>query len=265
MASICGRDGYFGVVVRRYNEWNAMGRPIKKLKRRPPPKGGEVSATTGLVRRPNAAPANPVADQRNWRVKLLASRIKFDDRAKEIFLRDFADHGRKKEAANVAGVSLLTVTNHCKNDPDFAQAFDEAQAEYRDKFVKRAIDEIAYQGIAINKVNPFTGDVYEERREHPVRLLELELRRIDPTFRDKHEISLTGGGGILVVPAAMTPAEWVADQEKKNEARKNPLLAEDKGKTTSDAEATKEVDKEVVLPDRAKDVAARKAGKAVTR
>ncbi len=242
-----------------------MGRPTKKLKRRPPPKAGEIAVTTGLPRRPNAAPANPVADQRNWRVKLLASRIKFDDRAKEIFLCDFSGHGRKKDAASAAGVSLLTVTNHCKNDPDFAQAFDEAQAEYRDKFVKRAIDEIAYQGISIKKVNPFTGEVYEERRDHPVRLIELELRRVDPTFRDKQEISLTGGGGILVVPAAMTPAEWVADQEKKNEARKNPILAEESGKTTSDVEASKEVVKEVVLPDRAKEVAARKAGKDVVR
>ena len=240
-----------------------MGRPTKKLKRRPPPKGGEISATTGLVRRPNAAPANPVADQRNWRVKLLASRIKFDDRAKEIFLRDFANHGRKKESASAAGVSLLTVTNHCKNDPDFAQAFDEAQADYRDKFVKRAIDEIAYHGISIKKVNHVTGEVYEERRDHPVRLLELELRRVDPTFRDKQEISLTGGGGILVVPAAMTPAEWVADQEKKNEARKNPILAAEEGKDASEADATKEVVKEVVLPDRAKEVAARRAGKTV--
>ena len=239
-----------------------MGKPTKRMKRRAPSKLGEISITTGKPRPGNAPPLNPVADQRNWRVKLLASRIKFDDPAKEIFLREFAKHGRAKHAASDAGVSVLTVLNHRKNDPDFAQAYDEASAAYRDKFVEKAIQDLAYKGTPIMKVNQVTGEVYEERRDHPVRLLELELKRVDPSFRDKHEVALTGGGGVLVVPAAMTPAEWVKDQAKKNEDRMNPT--QDTGSGQDRPAATPEA-KDVVLPDRAADVAARKAGKAVTR
>ena len=241
-----------------------MGKPTKRIRR---VKAGEMTAN-GRVRQGLAPRANPVADQTGWRRKLQTSQLKFDDVAKEVFLAVFATHGRKKDAATAAGVGFLTVNNHIKNDPVFAQAYDEALAEYRDKFVKKAIGELAFEGTPIMKVNQVTGGTFEERREHPVRLLELELKRIDPSFRDKQEVNLTGGGGVLVVPAGMTPAEWVADQAKKNEARKNPMEAEQEAKAKAEAPQApdaKPAPQEVTLPDRAAIVAARRAGKAVDR
>ena len=238
---------------------------IKKKTRRPPPKAGEIAVTTGLPRRPHDAPVNPVADQTNWRVKLKPGRIKFDDPAKAKFLAAFADHGRKKDAADAAGVTLLTVTNHRKNDPDFAIAFDEASASYRDKFVKLAIGKLAFEGTPVNRCNPMTGEIYEEKREHATPLVVLELRRIDPSYRDKQDLNITGHTGVLVVPGAMTPAEWVKAQAIKNEARKNPL-DDPTAKGTEAPPVAKPG--EVVLPDRATEVATRNgksAGKAVSR
>lgn len=236
-------------------------KPLKKI-RKAPPKAGEIAAGTGMPRRRHDAPVNPIADQTNWRVKMQPGRIKFDDVAKAKFLDHFANHGRKKDAADAADVILLTVTNHRKNDPDFAIAFDEAAQAYRDKFVKRAIEEIAFEGIQVNKVNPFTGEVYEEKREHPAQLIAMELKRIDATYREKQEVALTGSGGVLVVPGAMTPAEWVKDQERKNAERANP---QQKDAVPGTEASPVEKPAEVVLPDRAADVAARKAGKAVER
>lgn len=264
MASKCRRDGFF-VVMDVDNGRSAMGKPTTTKPKRKcrKVKAGEMTAS-GRLRQGLAAKVRPIADQTNWRKKLQASRIKFDDEAKEIFLAAFAEHGRKFDAALAAGVGTLTVSNHCKNDPDFAQAYDEAKAEYRDKFVAKAIGELAYEGILIER--KIGDDVIETKRDYPIRLIELELKRIDSTFRDKQEVSLTGGGGVLVVPAAMTPAEWVADQARKNEARKNPLLAEEEAKAPAAASgAGAFAPKEVHLPDRAADVAARKVGKAVTR
>ncbi len=239
-----------------------MGKPTKPKKRLiRKVKAGEMTAN-GRVRQGLAPRANPIADQTGWRRKLSTNQLKFDDAAKEIFLAVFATHGRKKDAATAAGVGFLTVNNHIKNDPFFAQAYDEALMEYRDKFVAKAIGELAYEGILIEK--KIGEEVIETKRDYPIRLIELELKRIDSTFRDKQEVNLTGGGGILVVPAGMTPAEWVADQERKNEARKNPLLAEEEAKAPEAAPGAP-APKEVHLPDRAADVAARKAGKAVTR
>ncbi len=260
MASNQPRDGYF-VVMDVDNGRSAMGKPTKVPRKIRKVKAGEITAS-GLLRRGVAPKANPVVNQSNWRRQLMTARIKFDDDAKEIFLAKYAEHGRKKDAATAAGVSALTVSNHCKNDPDFAQAFDEAQAEYRDKFVAKAIGELAYEGVLVERLDK-DGNVTETKRDYPIRLIELELKRIDPTYRDKQEVNLTGGGGILVVPAAMTPAEWVADQARKNEERMNPLLDKEADKDSSPAKA--DGAKDVALPDRAAAVAARKAGKAVTR
>ncbi len=242
-----------------------MAKPTKSKKKKiptPPPKAGEIAVTTGMPRRRHDAPAHPVSDQTNWRVKMQPGRIKFDDVAKAKFLSSFADTGRKKEAAEAAGVTLLTVTTHRKNDPDFSLAFDEAAAAYRDKFVKLGIGKLAFEGIPIKKVNPTTGVVYTERMEHATHLVAMELKRIDASYREKQEVALTGGGGVLVVPGAMTPAEWVKDQERKNEERANPQQkAAEPGTEASPVEKPAEV----VLPDRAAEVAARKAGKAVER
>ena len=241
-----------------------MGKPIKQP-RKPirKVKAGEIAASTGRPRQGVAPKANPVADQSNWRTRLVAGRIKFDDQAKEIFLAHFAEHGRKKHAATAAGVSVLTVTNHCKNDRDFAWAYDEAQAEYRDKFVGKAIGELAYEGIKIErKIGP---DVIETKRDYPIPLIAMELKRIDHSYRDKQEVSLTGAGGVLVVPAGMTPSEWVADQAKKNEARNNPMDDKEDAPAAPGAAPVSAKPKEVVLPDRAATVAARKAGKGVSR
>lgn len=235
----------------------ATGKP-----RRPPPKAGEIAVTTGMPRRSGAAPAHPVADQTNWRVQLQPGRIKFDDVAKAKFLAHFAEHGRPKHAADAADVTLLTATKHRKNDPDFAKAWDEAAASYRDKFVKLGIGKLAFEGLPITKVNPSTGALYTEKTEHATHLVAMELKRIDPSYREKQEIALSGAGGVLVVPGAMTPAEWVKDQERKNAERENPQQkAAEPG--TEASPVAKPV--EVVLPDRAADVAARKAGKAVER
>ncbi len=226
-------------------------------------KAGEMTAS-GRLRQGLAAKVHPIADQTNWRKKLQTSRIKFDDEAKEIFLAAFAEHGRKFDAAMAAGVGTLTVSNHCKNDPDFAQAYDEAKAEYRDKFVSKVIGQLAYEGVLIER--KIGKNVIETKRDYPIRLIELELKRVDPTYRDKQEVNISGGGGVLVVPAAMTPAEWVADQAKKNEARTNPIQEENAPETQAPAAPPgMPQPKEVTLPDRATDVAARKAGKAVTR
>jgi hypothetical protein len=255
------RDGSFGVMDVDHGR-SAMGKPTKiPRKKHHKVKAGEITASTGKPRRSPAPKANPVADQTNWRRKLQAGSIKFDDAAKEIFLAEYAEHNRKKHAATAAGVSVITVTLHCKNDPNFAHAYDEAQAAYRDKFVEHAIGDLAFKGNPIMRATK-EGVVYEEKREFPVPLIAMELKRIDAGYRDKQEVNLTGGGGVLVVPAAMTPAEWVADQARKNEERQNPMQA-DAEKPGEDASAN--VAKEVVLPDRAADVAARKAGKAVVR
>ncbi len=235
-----------------------MANPKEGLKK-PTAKGGERTAS-GRLRRSQAPKANPEVDQSNWRRKVQTASIRFDDRAKEIFLEEFASHGRKKHAADAAGVTLHTVRNHLKDDPDFAKAYDGAGESYRDQFVQHAIGDLATKGVAVMAATK-DGDIYEARREYPVPLIILELRRIDPAYREKQEIDITSGGGVLVAPAAMTPAEWVADQERKNAERKNPMEKDVPSPGTKDGKPSADAPKEVTLLDRAVEVAARNAKK----
>lgn len=235
-----------------------MANPTEKPKKKgsKKPKAGEMTMG-GRLRRECTTKAHPEVDMSTWRVKLRASMITFDDKAKEIYLNEFASHGRKKHAADAAGVSLHLVRSHLKNDPEFAKAHDEACESYRDQFVEHAIGNLATKGIPVmGAMKDGEGKVitYEQRRDYPIPIVILELRRVDPTYRDKQEIDITSGGSVLVAPAHMTPTEWVADQDRKNAERTNPM---EKDVSTDPEAKDGKPSKDVKLPDRAAEVAAR--------
>ncbi len=186
------------------------------------PKVGEVTKQTGKPRRSPAAKVNPKVNMSTWRRKLQQSRIKFDDNAKKVFLDAFRENNLKMRACDKAGVALSTCNEHLKNDPDFASAYDQAVQEWRDHVVDTAIVKIALEGIPRERLKD--GEVVERWTEHPVQLLLAELRRVDHGFRDKSTLEVQGGGGVLIAPADMTPAEWMEAQRLKNETRTNPML-----------------------------------------
>lgn len=200
------------------------------------------------------------ADQSNWRTKLQQARIKFDDDQKTIFLKEFASSGLKGRAAQMANTTYTTVDKHRENDPDFAEAYDEAERTFNNMIVdtvtKRAVHGVARpvfnKGMrAVDQLTDVEGrlgwrneadgddmlllppgaivpDGYEPIlvpatiREFSDRMLELHAKRSEPGFRDKQTIDLNNtGGGVLLAPAGVTPEQAVAEGNKANEeARK---------------------------------------------
>ncbi len=191
--------------------WNEDGVPVKNGV--PIRQGVRGPSSTGRV--------NPVVDQSTWRKKMQTSRIKFDDIQKEVYLSALAEHSRKGDAARAAGVSTMCVKNHVENDPDFAEAVEEALNQYRDKFVAKAIGELAYEGVEIKKFDK-EGNLIESRRDYPVNLIAMELRRIDAGFRDKQQIDLNTGGGVMVAEPVMSEEEFAEQEEKHNLTRQPP-------------------------------------------
>lgn len=214
-----------------------------------------VMTKSGKPRRTTVGKRRPRVDQTNWRQRLMERRIKFDDDQKRIFLREYAATGLKARSAEKATVSLLTINNHIDNDPDFAEAVDEALQTYRDSVVQEVnrrgkvgvlkpvynkdgrVYEPVYdertgqmqrRAVTVEVKDPKTGEIRQEERDELVmvpafvrefsdRLLELEAKRVEPTYRDKSTIDLnTGGGGVLVAPAGMTPEQWIANAERHN-------------------------------------------------
>ena len=142
-----------------------------------------------------------------WRSVVRMSRTKFDDRAKEIFLREFAKWGRMGEAASAAGVSTQTVRHHMEEDEDFAEALMMQEEEYRDKLISHH-QNLLFNGVEKRRYDK-EGNLIEETREYPIRLIELELKKHDEGYREKREFKVEHNGGVLVTPAEMgTVDEW---------------------------------------------------------
>lgn len=156
------------------------------------------------------------ADQSTWRTKLQAARIKFDDAAKERYLTVLGQTGFKSRACMAAGVTRQTVAQHVENDPDFAEAVEEALDRYQARFMEHW-DELVYEGVE----EPIIGgkdrdEVIAHKRVYPINLIAMEARRVEPGFKERSEVDIKGGGGVLVVPANAAPDEWAKIVEGNN-------------------------------------------------
>lgn len=160
----------------------------------------------------------PVAVQDNWRKKLLDHRIKFDDKAKAIYLAELEQHARKGLAARRAGVTPETVQRHIKDvDPDFGEACEIALEAYNDRIASKIVEE-AVEGTLVTKsrqVKADDGETFETevhrevKMETPLRLA--VLRKVDPSFRENSTLNVGGGmaGGVLVVPMVASLDQWM--------------------------------------------------------
>lgn len=144
-----------------------------------------------------------------WRKRIKMSRTKFDETAKGVFLQEYAKWGRMGEAAAAAGVTTQTVRKHMEDDEDFAEAFLVQEEEYRDKLIGHHQD-LVFNGTQ-KKSYDRNGNLVSEETIYPVRLIELELKKHDAGYRDKQEVAVTHGGGVLVAPAETASIEdWEA-------------------------------------------------------
>ena len=146
-------------------------------------------------------------DTGEWRSVIKMSRIKFDDQAKGIFLREYAKWGRMGEAASAAGVTSGTVRRAMEEDEDFAEAMLVQETEYRDKLISHH-QNLLFNGVEKHRYDK-DGNLIETSYDYPIRLIEMELKKHDAAYREKQEVAVTHGGGVLVAPAEMnTIADW---------------------------------------------------------
>lgn len=136
---------------------------------------------------------------------LMSEKVKFDDGAKAIFLSQIADHGRLGTAARASGVTVDTIHRHVKADPKFGALMGEALQVYRDDLVAHHQD-LVFNGV-VKKTFDRDGRVIAETIEYPIQLIAMELRKHDPDYRDKREVTNTFRGGVLIAPAEMKSVE----------------------------------------------------------
>lgn len=197
--------------------------PTKKPTK-PKTKAVVKAKTTKPRKSTTGGPGKREVDQTNWRKQLLTRRIKFDDKAKGRFLNHFAKTGRVKHSADAAGVTTGTIENHVKNDPDFAEALEEAKGTYRDSIMEQAY-KVSVEGVERPIIGGRNKDqVVAKIREYDTKILSMEMRRVNPDYRDHSTVDINQKAGVLVIPGGVSVEDWEAaldehqlELEKRNE------------------------------------------------
>ncbi len=148
----------------------------------------------------------PIVDMSRWRNPKQESRIKFDDVLKCKYLTSLLDHGKKTLAAEFVDIAYSTVQEHRENDPEFA-AYENIVLEQR---ASRIVDQLEAEALNGHEENVYNkdGDIVGTRIKHETQLRAMMLKRYDPEYKDRSDITLNQGrgAGVLVVPAALTIA-----------------------------------------------------------
>jgi hypothetical protein len=188
--------------------------PKPRKKRAPQkPSGGKRGRGQGCLRKDgkpresNTGTRKPVVDDSGWRVKAQRkTRIKFDDVAKKRYLDALAETGRKWFAEQAAGVARSTVETHLENDPEFADAFEDAIASYSAPRLVQ-IEKEAIEGHE-DKHYDAEGKLVRERRVYETRLREMFLKKHDPGYKEKSEVDVNARGGCVILQGVLTDEDF---------------------------------------------------------
>ena len=175
--------------------------------------GGHSTSTKKLRASTTGGPSTlpKVINQATWRQELQAARVKFDDTQKQKFLKKFAETGRLFEAARAADVTPNTIRNHLGYDPDFAESYENAKLRYREDVVHKTVHKVAIEGVLEPIIGGrFKDEVVAHKRVYATNILAMEMKRVDPSYRDRTEIDVTVKRGVLVMPAKMSEEDWDA-------------------------------------------------------
>lgn len=165
---------------------------------------------------------SPKTEQNGWREKSRVNPTKFNDELKSIFLDVFAETNRVMEACDLVKISYYTIKYHLEHDEEFVAAYENAKRRYRDK-IHRHATELMLQGTEVPIIGGKNKDqVVAKYKNYPIPLLQMELKRVDPDYKDRQEIDHKNGGGVVVIPNDVSAEDWIKEQQKLNEKKQKP-------------------------------------------
>jgi hypothetical protein len=161
---------------------------------------------------------SPICDQSNWRTTIQQSKVKFDDSAKGTFLEVLRDTGLVASARKAVGITNNTLREHLINDPEFAELYEDASEQYKDKVLSHA-QKLMFEGIQNPIYAGRDGDFKGMKTDYPTNLIAMEMKMVEPRYKERQEIDIRGGGGVLIAPAGLSAEDWIKEQEQKNKER----------------------------------------------
>lgn len=139
--------------------------------------------------------------------------LKFDETRKKQFLVCLEKWGTQVLAADFVDVSPTTVMQHKNDDPVFAAQCEEAQKR-REIRIVRQLEKEAMEGHTQPIFNK-DGDEVGEKRIYETQLRLAMLKRYDPEYKDRVDVSAkVEGGAIIAPPAPMSLDDFEAEAEK---------------------------------------------------
>ena len=171
--------------------------------------------------------------------------VRFNDRDKQTFLKHYAMHGRIGHAAAAAGVTSRTIAAHRKADPEFDEACHLARDAWKER-VEMTAEKVAILGVD----RPIMGGKYKDEivayeKVYDTKILAMELKRVNPEYREKSELSVNVNAGVLAIPVLPTHAtaeealaQW--DQQQRTEREQRDALAEQQAQLTQEQLAAPE-------------------------
>jgi|CXWL01.1.fsa_nt_gi hypothetical protein len=209
-----------------------------------------IEDTTALIPTPDEQDPSPEPDRTwgyqppqivspKWRsIAQNRGTTSFNDKDKARFLKHYALHGRIGQAAAFAKVSRPTILAHRKADPDFDEACQQAWDAWKER-VEMTAEKVAILGVD----RPIMGGKYKDEvvayeRTYDSKILAMELKRVNPEYREKNELSVTLNAGVLAIPVLPTHktaeealAQW--DQQQRTEREQRDALAEQQASATN--------------------------------
>lgn len=185
-----------------YEEPSSNASPVPEVQTAIIPRRKGSRAT--LVRR--ADPNSPDG----WRYVVGMKAHVFDDDAKQMFLEEYVKWGRIGESAAASGFTPQTVRKAIDEDPEFAEAVLIAEEAYKDKLIRHH-QNLIFNG-QVKETFDRNGNLVSREVTYPTRLIELELKKHDPGYREKTEQTINVKRGVMIAPAEM---DSIDDWEKK--------------------------------------------------
>ena len=128
---------------------------------------------------------------------------------KEVFLKVYRESNSVREAAKVAEIVRFTAYDWRKSDPQFAREWQIIQHEYIEK-LEREADRRGVDGIDHPVIHQ--GVITDTYKEYSDNLLMFRLKRLDPQYRDRLQITVDkdDGDSRQTLDAAMLDARTIA-------------------------------------------------------
>ncbi len=145
----------------------------------------------------------------------------FTQERKAIFLEEYTKTGLKIKSLLACGASTRIFHTELERDPEFREKCELAYVVWKESLEEELLRR-AIKGT--QKDVFFKGDKIGEETVFSDRLMELAIKRHNPSYRDKQQIDVNHSGGVMVITGSLSIDDWAQKAKAVNESNAAKLI-----------------------------------------